>query len=148
MAAHAAAAELYKTVPPRVEETSYKELGMEVSCQYVCSVNYLYSIRFGIHRLAQIMRRSGLNVTACFLYFDSQKLVEDPERFVQGFLEARVGHKKLKGGLLGKLRVQTMLLDPTYKAPKVLTPHRPPKKLSARIKRAMKLYEIPKEKQK
>ena len=85
---------------------------------------------------------------ACFLYFDSQKLVEDPERFVQGFLEARVGHKKLKGGLLGKLRVQTMLLDPTYKAPKVLTPHRSPKKLSARTKRAMKLYEIPKEKQK
>ena len=88
------------------------------------------------------------NVTACFLYVDFQKLVEDPERFVQGFLEARVGHKKLKGGLLGKLRVQTMLLDPTYKAPKVVTPHRPPKKLSARTKRAMKLYEIPKEKQK
>ena len=26
------AAELYKKVPPRMEETSYKELGMEVSC--------------------------------------------------------------------------------------------------------------------
>ena len=74
--------------------------------------------------------------------------MEDPERFVQGFLEARVGHKKLKRGLLGKLRVQTMLLDPMYKAPKVVTSHRPPKKLSAKAKRAMKLYEIPKEKQK
>lgn len=42
-----AAAELYKKVPPRVEETSYKELGMEVSCLCV------YSIRTNVHQLAQ-----------------------------------------------------------------------------------------------
>jgi len=77
-----------------------------------------------------------------------QKLAEDPERFVKGFLEARVDPKKMKGGLLDKLRVQTMLLDPTYKAPKPVDSHRPPKKLSAKAKRAMKLYDIPKEQQK
>ena len=119
--------------------------GSKLSVCVQCELFIQYQIQYSP---AGTNYEEMLNVTACFLYFDSQKLVEDPERFVQGFLEARVGHKKLKGGLLGKLRVQTMLLDPTYKAPKVLTPHRPPKKLSARIKRAMKLYEIPKEKQK
>ena len=53
----------------------------------------------------------------------------------------------MKGGLLGQLRVQTMLLNPPYKVPKVTTPYRPPKKLSSRQKREMKIYEIPKEQQ-
>ena len=53
----------------------------------------------------------------------------------------------MKGGLLGQLRVQAMLLNPPYKTPKVTTPYRPPKKLSSRQKREMKIYEIPKEQQ-
>ena len=53
----------------------------------------------------------------------------------------------MKAGLLGQLRVQTMLLDPPYKAPKVVQSHRPPKRLSAKKKRKLKLHEVPKEKQ-
>lgn len=53
----------------------------------------------------------------------------------------------MKDGLMGQLRVQTMLLNPPYKAPKMAASHRPPKKLTARQKREMKIYEIPKEKQ-
>ena len=53
----------------------------------------------------------------------------------------------MKGGLLGQLRVQTMLLNPPYKTTKATTPYRPPKKLSSQQKREMKIYEIPKEQQ-
>ena len=48
---------------------------------------------------------------------------------------------------MGQLRVQTMLLNPPYKTTKVMTPYRPPKKLSSRQKREMKIYEIPKDQQ-
>jgi ribonuclease P protein subunit POP4 len=70
-----------------------------------------------------------------------------PEQFIEAFLSSRVDSRKMKGGLLGQLRLQTMLLNPPYKTPKVTTPYRPPKKLSSRRKREMKIYEIPKEKQ-
>ena len=53
----------------------------------------------------------------------------------------------MKDGLLGQLRVQTMLLNPPYKAPKVTTPYRSTKKLSSRQKREMKIYDIPREQQ-
>lgn len=70
-----------------------------------------------------------------------------PEQFIEAFLSSRVDSRKMKSGLLGQLRLQTMLLNPPYKTPKVTTPYRPPKKLSSRQKREMKIYEIPKEKQ-
>lgn len=77
-----------------------------------------------------------------------QPLADSPEKFVEAFLSSRVDSRKMKGGtLLGQLRLQTMLLNPPYKTAKVTTPYRPPKKLSSRLKREMKIYEIPKEKQ-
>ena len=40
---------------------------------------------------------------------------EDPERFVKAFMEARLEQKELKGGLMGQLRLQALLLDPPYR---------------------------------
>ena len=54
----------------------------------------------------------------------------------------------MKAGLLPQLRMQTMLLDQPYKTPKVVDSHRPPKRLSAKEKRQMKIYDIPKKDQK
>ena len=48
---------------------------------------------------------------------------------------------------MGQLRLQTMLLNPVYKAPKMATSHRQVKKLTARQKREMKVHDIHKEKQ-
>ncbi len=56
--------------------------------------------------------------------------------------------KELEGGLMTQLRVQTLLLDPPYKPPKIVDTHRPPRRLTAKQKRTMKLYEIPKDQQK
>ena len=76
-----------------------------------------------------------------------QPLPDSPEKFIEAFLSSRVEGRKMKGGLLGQLRIQTMLLNHPYKAPKVTTPYRSIKKLSARQKREMKIYDIPKDQQ-
>lgn len=77
----------------------------------------------------------------------AQVVAGDAEVFVEEFLESRVKEKEIKEGLLGQLRLQTLLLDPPCKAPKVTDPHRPPRRLSARKRRVLKLYDIPKDKQ-
>ena len=77
----------------------------------------------------------------------AQPLQGTPEKFIEAFLSSRVDARKTKEGLLGQLRLQTMLLNPPYKSPKMAAPHRPIKKLTARQKREMKVHDIPKEKQ-
>lgn len=74
-------------------------------------------------------------------------MADSPERFIEAFLSSRVDSRKMKAGLRGQLRLQTMLLDPRYKAARVTTPYRPTKKLSSRQKREMKIYDIPREQQ-
>lgn len=49
--------------------------------------------------------------------------------------------------MLEKLRSQSLLLDPTYKTQKLKENPRRHKKLSAKQKRAIKLYNIPEEQQ-
>ena len=53
----------------------------------------------------------------------------------------------MKEGLLGQLRVQTMLLNPPYKASKMADTQRLTKKLTAKKKKEMKVFDIPREKQ-
>ena len=58
-----------------------------------------------------------------------------------------IGSKPLEQGLLEKLRLQSVLLDPAYKTHKAKETTRLHKRLSAKKKREMKLYEIPKAQQ-
>lgn len=68
------------------------------------------------------------------------------QRFVEAFLENQVGDSRSHEGLLDKLRLQAVLLDPAHK-------HRKPsrsnksQRLSTREKRKLKLHEIPPDKQ-
>ncbi len=87
-------------------------------------------------------------VSAILCFSFQKELTEDPEGFVKSFLEARVRKKDLDGGLMKQLQLQTLLLNPPCKPPKIVDPHQPPKRLTARQKRAMKLYDIPKDQQK
>ena len=70
------------------------------------------------------------------------------ERFVEGFLSSCVEEKRVSGGLMTQLRVQTMLLDPAYKAPRAVPSHRPPRRLSSKKKKELKLHSIPHKEQK
>lgn len=77
-----------------------------------------------------------------------QKLEVSSERFVEGFLSSCVEEKRVSGGLMTQLRVQTMLLDPAYKAPRAVPSHRPPRRLSSKKKKELKLHSIPHKEQK
>eukprot|EP00731_Ephydatia_muelleri_P026898 Em0018g998a len=76
-----------------------------------------------------------------------QKLAERSDEFVETFLKNVIGSKPLEQGLLEKLRLQSVLLDPAYKTHKAKETTRLHKRLSAKKKREMKLYEIPKAQQ-
>ncbi|KAL5466873.1 hypothetical protein EMCRGX_G031030 [Ephydatia muelleri] len=79
--------------------------------------------------------------------FGMQKLAERSDEFVETFLKNVIGSKPLEQGLLEKLRLQSVLLDPAYKTHKAKETTRLHKRLSAKKKREMKLYEIPKAQQ-
>ncbi len=70
------------------------------------------------------------------------------EQFVESFLSQAVGESKSQEAL-GKLRFQTMLLDPPHKAPKLSSSsaHPRPHKLTTREKRKLRLHDIPHEQQ-
>lgn len=59
-----------------------------------------------------------------------------------------MSQRDLEGGKMDRLRLQALLLNPSYKPPKIVDIHRPAKRLTAKQKRAMKLYEVPKDQQK
>ena len=76
--------------------------------------------------------------------FGMQKPAERSDEFVETFLRNVIGSKPLEQGLLEKLRLQSVLLDPAYKTHKAKeNTKRHNKKLSAKKKREMKLYDIP-----
>lgn len=69
------------------------------------------------------------------------------EQFIESFISSRVGDRnKRSGDLMGKLHLQTMLLDPPVKHPR--PSHRnQPRRLSAREKKRLKLHELPRDQQ-
>ena len=81
--------------------------------------------------------------TSSFILF--KELKEDANQFVSGFLQTRLSQRELGKGTMDQLKVNTMWLTGAGKK-RSSKPSR--RKLSARQKKALKLYEIPKECQK
>lgn len=63
---------------------------------------------------------------------------------MESFIDQEVGERKTQDNLMGKLRLQVVLLDPPHRHPK--TPgSRKPQRLSSREKKRLKLHQIPRE---
>ncbi len=88
-----------------------------------------------------------IDLYTLYIHAHTQSLDTKPDKFIEAFLSNRVEPLKLKSGLISQLKMQTMLLDKAYKSPKIVDSHRPIKRLSAREKRRLKIYDIPTKKQ-
>ena len=67
---------------------------------------------------------------------------------MEAYLGMVVGQSsRLDSEEMGQLRVQPTLLDPSLKAPRASAPRRKTRKLSAKEKQALRLYDIPKDEQ-
>lgn len=118
---------VYKKLPGSMKEACRQELGMEV------------------RRDSHTLEPSSMPI----LIDTHQKLQESPDRFVASFLQRRLSKRDLSRGAVEKLGVQMMWLDAPGKPQKAVDLSKQPrKKLSSRQKKAMKLYQIPKEQQK
>ena len=75
-----------------------------------------------------------------------KELKEDANQFVSSFIQTRLSQGELAKGTMDQLKVNTMWLAGSGKAKRPAKPLR--RKLSSRQKKALRLYEIPKECQK